>query len=164
MKEFLEESVVEQMSKYYNATLELNDCWWYNGVKCKDVVRYLLRRWQKWMEENSDDHEHDGHKNDDHDPDDHEHDKRRRKRRSLLPKDNDPESDVKAETLCIKVDEKPAPPKVGAKMELIEIPVRDIDVSTLYTFDVRFYTCLFWDELKDEWSTRGCKVKKSIGF
>ena len=81
-----------------------------------------------------------------------------------MPKENDPESDAKAKRLCIKVDEKLPPPKVGVKMELIEIPVRDIDVSTLYTFDVRFYTCLFWDELKDEWSTRGCKVKKCIGF
>lgn len=45
VEEFFEEFVVEEMSKYYNVILKLNDCWWYNGVKCKDVVRYFFRCW-----------------------------------------------------------------------------------------------------------------------
>lgn len=74
-------------------------------------------------------------------------------------KDNDLELDVKVKRFCIKVDEKFFLLKVGVKMEFIEIFVCDIDVLILYIFDVRFYMCFFWDELKDEWSIRGCKVK-----
>ncbi|XP_022784277.1 uncharacterized protein LOC111324875 [Stylophora pistillata] len=152
VEKFLEESVVEEMNNHYNRTLKLKKCRWYNGKKCERIVSFRLWLWEEEMGIHND---YDNDDNDDEKDDD--DDDRRRKGRSLSLTERDPESDVKARRLCIEVDEKPPPPKVGAKMELIEIPILDANVSTLYTFDVRFYTCLFWDELKEEWSTKGCK-------
>ena len=147
VKKFLQKYVVDVMSYHNNKTVKLKHCRWFNRWRCKTIVNHWVWQWERWMKN------YNGRDNDDDDDDD------RRKRRSLSLSDNDPESDIKTKRLCIVVEEKPPPPKIGEKMELIVKPVLDFNISTLYSFDVKLYTCLFWDELKDEWSTRGCRVK-----
>ena len=78
-----------------------------------------------------------------------------RKRRSLSS-----DSDETAERLCIVVKEKPPPFKIGETLPLVEeTPELDENVSARYSFEVSLYTCLFWEETNEEWSTRGCTVR-----
>ena len=83
-----------------------------------------------------------------------------RKRRSLSS-----DSDETAERLCVVVEEKPPPFKIGESLPLVEEPPElDENVSALYSFEVSLYTCLFWDETNEEWSTRGCTVRLPLPF
>ena len=83
-----------------------------------------------------------------------------RKRRSLSS-----DSDETAERLCVVVEEKPPPFKIGESLPLVEEPPElDENVSALYSFEVSLYTCLFWDETNEEWSTRGCTVRLPYRF
>ena len=78
-----------------------------------------------------------------------------RKRRSLSS-----DSDETAERLCIVVKEKPPPFKIGETLPLVEeTPELDENVSARYSFEVSLYTCLFWEETNEEWSTIGCTVR-----
>ena len=119
-----------------NVTLEDDHCHWPRGRKyhCKDKVSQIMNRWEKKQKRKQKK----------------ENDKKR-KRRSVS-------SDESADRLCVVVKEKSPPPKIGEVMTLVEEHEWDLNVSTLYTFDVALYTCLFWDESKDEWSTAGCTV------
>ena len=146
VRKYLEDDIVAVVSARKNKTVTLDrGCWW-GWYKCTSVVWYRLRLWKKYRyskkKKEDEDDDNDG----------------RRKRRSLSLDTTNSDLEIKAKQLCIIVKEKPPPPKIGDRMELVEEPTFINDTSSLYTFDVRLYTCLFWDEDKDEWSTKGCKV------
>ena len=146
VKKLLEEYIVDKVSAETGSAVELDDdeCrvrwwwWWLRWLSCERWVSYRLNRWRIYQNF-----------------------KRRlggRKRRSLLSNSTDTDSEIKAKRLCILVKEKDPPPKIGDEMALVEEPEFEINVSSSYSFDVKLYTCLFWDEDNDEWSTKGCKV------
>lgn len=115
--------------------------WWGKWFKCGKFFDRYIGYWKLWQE-----------KEDDGDDDEPELD---RKRRSLSS-----DSDETAERLCVVVEEKPPPFKIGETLPLVEEPPElDKNVSALYSFDVSLYTCLFWNETTEEWSTRGCTVR-----
>lgn len=149
VKEYLNEYIVARVSAETNSTVELDDrdCrvrWWWWWWSCKRWVSHRLKQWTDYIERKErEDNERDG----------------RRKRRSLSSNSTDSDLEIKAKRLCILVKEKPPPPKIGEKMALVEEPEFEINVSSSYSFDVKLYTCLFWDEVNDEWSTKGCKVE-----
>lgn len=144
VKKLLEEYIVDKVSAETNSTVELDDdkCrvrrWWWWWWRCKKWVSHILDKWEVYQNIKK----HFG----------------GRKRRSLLSNSTDSDSEIKAKRLCILVKEKDPPPKIGEKMVLVEEPEFEINVSSSYSFDVKLYTCLFWDEDNDEWSTKGCKV------
>jgi len=144
VKKRLEEYIVDKVSAETNSTVELDDdkCrvrrWWWWWWRCKKWVSHILDKWEVYQNIKK----HFG----------------GRKRRSLLSNSTDSDSEIKAKRLCILVKEKDPPPKIGEKMVLVEEPEFEINVSSSYSFDVKLYTCLFWDEDNDEWSTKGCKV------
>ena len=122
-------------------------------VKCEEKVEQRLDLWYQWYEWY---YEEEYHNDDDNDDDD-----GRRKRRSLPldSKETLDSEEQKAAQLCVVVQEKPPPPRIGETLHLIEEPELDLNVSTFYSFDVDLYTCLFWDEHNNEWSTGGCTVR-----
>lgn len=144
VKKRLEEYIVDKVSAETNSTVELDDdkCrvrrWWWWWWRCKKWVSHILDKWEVYQNIKK----HFG----------------GRKRRSLLSNSTDSDSEIKAKRLCILVKEKDPPPKIGEKMVFVEEPEFEINVSSSYSFDVKLYTCLFWDEDNDEWSTKGCKV------
>lgn len=143
VKKRLEEYIVDKVSAETGSAVELDDdeCrvrWWWLWWSCERWVSYRLNRWRIYQNF-----------------------KRTlggRKRRSLLSNSTDTDSEIKAKRLCILVKEKDPPPKIGDEMALVEEPEFELNVSSSYSFDVKLYTCLFWDEDNDEWSTKGCKV------
>ena len=137
---FVEKYVVDYVNNYRrlrgkrNVTLKDRRCYWPWRWKnrCKKKVNGIMKWWKdqhKWKKENG----------------------KKRKRRSLS-------SDENADRLCVVVKEKSPPPKFGENITLVEEHELDVKTSTLYNFDVALYTCLFWDESKEEWSTAGCTV------
>ena len=109
--------------------------WWGKWFQCGTFLDRYMGYWRLWQ----------GKKDDGGD----------RKRRSLSS-----DSDETAERLCIVVKEKPPPFKIGETLPLVEeTPELDENVSALYSFEVSLYTCLFWEETNEEWSTRGCTVR-----
>ena len=140
----LEKYIVDKVRAETNSEVELDDdeCqirwllfWWWS---CKKWVSYRLDQWEHYQNLKT----YFG----------------GRKRRSLLSNSTDSDSEIKAKRLCIVVKERDPPPKIGDEMVLVEEPEFEINVSSSYSFDVKLYTCLFWDEDNDEWSTKGCKV------
>ena len=140
----LEKYIVNKVSAETNSEVELDDdecqiTWllFWRG-SCKEWVSYRLDQWESYQNPEA----YFG----------------GRKRRSLLSNSTDSDSEIKAKRLCIVVKERDPPPKIGDEMVLVEEPEFEINVSSSYSFDVKLYTCLFWDEDNDEWSTKGCKV------
>lgn len=149
VEELLEEYIVNKVRAERNSEVELDDrkCWVWVWVwrwwrfrwrrwSCERWVSYRLEQWQDYQNGGG------------------------RKRRSLLSNTTDSDTEIKAKRLCILVKEKDPPPKIGEEMVLVEEPEFEINVSSSYSFDVKLYTCLFWDEENDEWSTKGCKVNE----
>ena len=109
--------------------------WWFKWFQCGTFVDRYMGYWRLWQDKKDDGGI--------------------RKRRSLSS-----DSDETAERLCVVVEEKPPPFKIGESLPLVEEPPElDENVSALYSFDVSLYTCLFWDETNEQWSTRGCTVR-----
>ena len=109
--------------------------WWFKWFQCGTFLDRYMGYWRLWQDKK------------DYGGD--------RKRRSLSS-----DSDETAERLCVVVEEKPPPFKIGESLPLVEEPPElDENVSALYSFEVSLYTCLFWDETNEEWSTRGCTVR-----
>ena len=146
VEELLQEYIVDKVSAQTNSTVELDDrecrVWWWRRRwrrwRCNWWVTYRLNQWKRYQRQ--------------------QRWPGGRKRRSLLLNSTDSDSEIKAKRLCIVVKEKDPPPKIGEQMALVEEPEFEVNVSSSYSFDVKLYTCLFWDEDNDEWSTKGCKV------
>ena len=96
--------------------------------------------------------------------------RRRRNRRKRNRGDRDrrsvstiPEDETPGKRICAVVKEKPPPPKPSNELETEKLPYAEPEyepnISTLYTFEVNLFNCLFWDEENERWSTLGCRVR-----
>ena len=126
-----------------------------NNVSCADLLTAYRRKREYWDEERGKGYRKikDGREKGDNGNED---DDRSRRRRREVP--TEPDGSGSTQKRCTVVEEKPPPEKKDDNELPTDSVIVDSSNASLYSLDVYTFSCQYWDDVQEEWSTFGCKV------